>query len=387
MVRLMQEQRGACTAQYASRRLCETPCPALRRRGGLGLATALALAVAGCASVLRPPAPAPDQERAALDLRAKNAGYVRRIEELENRIFILEDQLDSRKLATEQRAPATLPTRTLRSASRASLPSRPAPKGTTSRAAPAAFEPPIGAGVDTVETTIVAEHAVDYTGDALQGAAPSPNPAAEGDVRPMLRLSSASSARDRAARGISPNSTPEPDADRRMDLSDSERAVPDPLRVYRGALETLRAGHPEAALPQFRRFLDGNPRHDYADNAQYWIGECHYAEQQFAAAAHAFREVVERYPRGNKVPDAMLKLGFTLQALGDELGARAVLESLARAFPKHEAARLASERLAHPEAPPGGPGQPAILGTVLPIAIPPVTAGAAAAADVGRARP
>jgi tol-pal system protein YbgF len=401
MVRLMQEQRGACTARCASQSVCKAPFPWLRRRGRLGLATALVLAVAGCASVPRPPAPAPDQDRAALDLRAKNAGYVRRIEELENRIFILEDQLDSRKLATEQRAPATLPTRTrtLRSESRASLPLRQAPKGTTSRAAPVASGPPIGEGAisgegavsgpgeDTVETTIVAEHAVDYTGDALQGSVPPPPPAAAGSARPMLRLSSVSSARARPARVTPPNSTPEPDTDRRTDLSDSERAVPDPLRIYRGALETLRAGHPEAALPQFRRFLDGNPRHDYADNAQYWIGECHYAEQQFPAAAHAFREVVERYPRGNKVPDAMLKLGFTLHALGDEIGARAVLESLARAFPKHEAARLASERLAHPEAPQAGPGQPAILGTVMPIAAPSATAGAAAAADVGRARP
>ena len=102
----------------------------------------------------------------------------------------------------------------------------------------------------------------------------------------------------------------------------------------------------------FRRFLEANPSHDYADNAAYWIGECHYDQRQFRAAERAFRDVVERYPHGNKVPDAMLKLGFTLQWLGDEPGGRAVLESLARAFPKHEAARMASERLAHPEPPP-----------------------------------
>jgi len=46
----------------------------------------------------------------------------------------------------------------------------------------------------------------------------------------------------------------------------------------------------------------------------------------------------------------MLKLGFTLLAEQQEAAGRDVLESLTRAFPKHEAARLAAYRLAHPDA-------------------------------------
>ncbi|MES1172261.1 MAG: tol-pal system protein YbgF [Bacteroidota bacterium] len=297
-------------------------------------AVPLAVVVTGCATS---PGPAPtspaaaEAERTVLDLRAKNAAAVRRIEELENRIFILEDQLDSRNLAAEQRAPATLPARP--------------PIGDGAAGGAAGAVAPSDDRAGTIQTTIVAEHAVDYTGEAVQGAGPMSTEStalwAEGSGRPQLRLSANRS--QVTARG---NTVP--------------RTTPDALREYRGALESLRAGRPQEALAAFDQFLQTNPQHDYADNAQYWIGECHYDQRHLRAAEQAFRRVVERYPRGNKVPDAMLKLGFTMQGLGDEAGGRAVLESLTRAFPKHGAARMASARLAHPEPDPrlrdaGGP--------------------------------
>lgn len=311
----------------------------------------------GCATASKPAAArVGEQEQAMVELRAKNAGYVRKIEELENRIFILEDQLDSRKLAAEQKAPAILPARTLRAGARETGKSRDAKTAAGARVtAPAPEE-------SAVETSIVAEHAVDYTGEAAETGSVPP-PATDGR-RPMLRLSSTSASVPRERLRVVEAAAPEPGGDARD--SSATRTAPESLGGYRRALDTLRAGHPDVALAAFKRFLDGNPQHDYADNAQYWIGECLYDQQQFRAAERAFRTVVERYPHGNKVPDAMLKLGFTLQSLGDEAQGRAVLESLARAFPKHEAARLASERLAHPEAPPPRAGQSPTFGTVLP---------------------
>lgn len=347
---------------------------------------------AGCASAA-PPAPvtaAADQERMVLDLRAKNAGYVRRIEELENRIFILEDQLDSRALASEQRAPATLPGARVLRATPGGVAKIPTVGANRRATAPASAAAPPAAGAASpsggsvlppatvadeaptaVQTSIVAEHTVDYAGDAAQGAPPAralDDSMSRRSPRPWLRItgSSAGGARERSSTNaaVAAAGAPEPLADSRLMVP--PRSTPDPLRVYRDALETLRAGHPDLALLGFRRFLEANPSHDYADNAQYWIGECHYDQRQFRAAERSFRDVVERYPHGNKVPDAMLKLGFTLQWLGDEPGGRAVLESLARAFPKHEAARMASERLAHPEpAPPRG--NQSALGTILPL--------------------
>ena len=62
-------------------------------------------------------------------------------------------------------------------------------------------------------------------------------------------------------------------------------------------------------------------------------------------AAPEFRAVVQRWPTGNKAPDAMLKLGFTLAAQGKTAEARTMLRELPSAYPHTEAARLAEERL------------------------------------------
>lgn len=310
--------------------------------GPLLIAGVLAAAY-GCATAPKPTGAHADPERTILDLRAKNAGYVKRIEELENRVFILEDQLDSRALASEQRAPATLP------------------KRPPTSEAPDAGER--SGGEEPVQTSLLAEHAVDYAGEAAVATPTAEEPAQESaGKRPLLRLSASGSS-------SSVSRAPEP----RIEVpAGPARPVSDPLKLYREALEILRSGHPEAARVGFRRFLDANPQHDYADNALYWIGECDYAAGNLGAAERSFRALVERYPRGNKVPDAMLKLGFTLQALGDEAAGRAVLESLTRAYPRHEAARLASARLARPEAGPVSTGRAPtkaadkVLGTIAP---------------------
>jgi TolA-binding protein len=62
-----------------------------------------------------------------------------------------------------------------------------------------------------------------------------------------------------------------------------------------------------------------------------------------------FRRVIDRYPRGSKVPDAMLKMGFARLALGDRRDGRQDLESLRRLYPKHAATRLAVARLTLPD--------------------------------------
>jgi tol-pal system protein YbgF len=117
------------------------------------------------------------------------------------------------------------------------------------------------------------------------------------------------------------------------------------LQLYQQSLEHLRAGRHEEALVGFRAFIVRFPEHDYADNAQYWIGECHYDRKDFAVAAREFRRVVERFPAGNKVPDALLKAGFSLVAVGEGAAARKTLEELVRAFPQHDAAGLATAKL------------------------------------------
>ena len=114
---------------------------------------------------------------------------------------------------------------------------------------------------------------------------------------------------------------------------------------YRAAVELVRAGKHEDAVVALRAFIARYPRHDYADNAQYWLGETFYARKSYGEAASAFRAVVERWPAGNKAPDALLKLGFTLLMMGDGQKGRAVLTQVTEHYPGTDAARLAEGRL------------------------------------------
>ncbi|MCB1055123.1 MAG: tol-pal system protein YbgF, partial [Acidobacteria bacterium] len=95
----------------------------------------------------------------------------------------------------------------------------------------------------------------------------------------------------------------------------------------------------------FRRFLQAYAGTDLADNAQYWIGESRYARKDYQGALAAFSETVQRFPDGNKVPDAMIKAGQCLELLGDLDAARDTYEEVERRFPNSAASVAAGEHL------------------------------------------
>lgn len=117
---------------------------------------------------------------------------------------------------------------------------------------------------------------------------------------------------------------------------------------YRAAVELVKAGKMTEAVAALRAFLTSYPRHEYADNAQYWLGEAFYAARDYQHALVEFRATIETYPRGNKVPDALLKVGYCYSALGQGDKARAVLEQVVNLYPKSEPAALAAKRLESP---------------------------------------
>jgi tol-pal system protein YbgF len=114
---------------------------------------------------------------------------------------------------------------------------------------------------------------------------------------------------------------------------------------YRAAVLLVKAARYDEATAALRAFIAAHPRHDYADNAQYWLGETFYAQKDYVRALTEFRAVVEAYPRGNKVPDALLKVGYCYQAMGQGAKARAMLEHVVNLYPKSEPAMLAAKRL------------------------------------------
>ena len=124
------------------------------------------------------------------------------------------------------------------------------------------------------------------------------------------------------------------------------RPFGDPRAEYKRYYDALKAGNHSYAVTGFRNFVQRFPHHDYADNSQYWLGEAFYDQKRYKSALVEFRKVVDNHPDGNKVPDALLKLGYCYSQIGDADKAQAVWQQIVRVYPKSNPASLAKTKLA-----------------------------------------
>ncbi len=117
------------------------------------------------------------------------------------------------------------------------------------------------------------------------------------------------------------------------------------MRRYQDAFSLYEKKRYEDAITGFREFVQQNPTHSYADNALYWMGECYYDRGLWPKALETFQRIIESFPLGNKVPDAMLKLGLCHHQLGSTGQAKEVLGQVRSLYPNTDAARIAGSRL------------------------------------------
>lgn len=122
-------------------------------------------------------------------------------------------------------------------------------------------------------------------------------------------------------------------------------AGPDPGQLYDQAAQDLTQGHYALSLQAFREFVRRFPNAELADNAQYGIGECFFAQSSFDSAATEYARVEGEHPQGDKVPAALYKLALSQEKLGQGSRAKKTLEDLVKRFPLSGEAQLARERL------------------------------------------
>lgn len=123
---------------------------------------------------------------------------------------------------------------------------------------------------------------------------------------------------------------------------------PDPAarqRDYERAFETLKAGKYTDAIAEFQTFVAKYPAGDFSDNAQYWLGEAHYVNRDYAAARESFRTLVKDFPQSGKVADAQLKLAFIEYENQQFAKARSLLNEVVKQYPETSVAKMAEKRL------------------------------------------
>ena len=91
-----------------------------------------------------------------------------------------------------------------------------------------------------------------------------------------------------------------------------------PEKQYDFATSFLKVGDYSTAERAFREFVTTNPEHNLAGNAQYWYAETFRIRQLYTDAASAYLEGYQKYPKGEKAPVNLLKLGVSMVQIGEK---------------------------------------------------------------------
>ena len=116
-------------------------------------------------------------------------------------------------------------------------------------------------------------------------------------------------------------------------------------QLYQRALAIYKNRDYEKAASIFDTIAENYPKHNLADNALYWSGECYYAQKNYKSAIRAFKKVLEKYSDGSKAPDSLLKIGYSYLALGDRTNGRSYLKKVVKQYPFTPAGSKAGEML------------------------------------------
>lgn len=119
-----------------------------------------------------------------------------------------------------------------------------------------------------------------------------------------------------------------------------------PEEMYDYALGLIKNGDTRQGREVLNTFAAKYPDHRLMQNVFYWKGETFYVEKDYESAILSFQDVIDKYPRGEKAPDAMLKQGLSFQAMNDKKNAGILYELLLTKYPKSMAAEKARRNLA-----------------------------------------
>ena len=107
-----------------------------------------------------------------------------------------------------------------------------------------------------------------------------------------------------------------------------------PNKQYEFATSFLKVGDYSTAERAFREFVIDNPEHDLAGNAQYWYAETFRIRQLYTDAASAYLEGYQKYPKGEKAPINLLKLGISMVQIGEKDQGCKMINGVEKQYPK-----------------------------------------------------
>ena len=118
-----------------------------------------------------------------------------------------------------------------------------------------------------------------------------------------------------------------------------------PDQLYSLAYNDYIMGNYELAIQGFLDYLALYKDTEFADNAQYYIGDCYFNQNQFQDAVEAFAQVTSLFSQGDKAPAAILKSGLAYINLENNDSALAQFRKVIKDYPNSPEANIARQQL------------------------------------------
>ena len=107
-----------------------------------------------------------------------------------------------------------------------------------------------------------------------------------------------------------------------------------PKKQYEFATSFLKVGDYSTAERAFREFVLSNGEHELAGSAQYWYAETFRIRQLYTDAASAYLEGYQKYPKGEKAPINLLKLGVSMVQIGEKDQGCKMINGVKKQYPE-----------------------------------------------------
>jgi tol-pal system protein YbgF len=111
--------------------------------------------------------------------------------------------------------------------------------------------------------------------------------------------------------------------------------------LYRTGTAQLKARNLDAAMLSFYDLIVTYPTDPLRESAQFLVADIYFNQKDYRGALAEFEALVDAVPRGERVADALLKIGQCQKSLGDTGRAKRTWDRIVKDYPASIAARQA----------------------------------------------
>ncbi|MEI6079240.1 MAG: tol-pal system protein YbgF [bacterium] len=117
----------------------------------------------------------------------------------------------------------------------------------------------------------------------------------------------------------------------------SDFADDDMYTEYSSAFQLFKDKEYSKALVAFSAFTDKYPNTILTDHAYFWLGESYYQQSEYTLAIDQYLKVLTKFPEGSKAPGAMFRIAMSYKMLGEKKDWASYLDGLISKYPNSRA--------------------------------------------------